>query len=125
MPRLKPNRGTLIRTSHPLTRDLTGCWLLNEGTGQTVADLGPYHQYGNFYGGPPLWKPGRHGYCFRWRPAFCRESTMTPLQRSDRWRRSEARRLSTPLAPPGAAAALAIASAPATVAQVVAAQPFS
>jgi len=62
MPRSKPIRGTPIDTSHPLARGLAGCWLLGEGTGQTVADLGPYRQHGSFHGGAPLWKPGRHGY---------------------------------------------------------------
>ncbi|MEJ2702426.1 MAG: LamG domain-containing protein [Sedimentisphaerales bacterium] len=63
MPRLKPTRGTLIRTSHSLARGLAGCWLLGEGTGRVVTDLGPYRQRGDFYGGSPLWAPGRHGYC--------------------------------------------------------------
>jgi len=65
MPRLKPIRGTLIRTSHPLARGLTGCWLLAEGTGAVVADLGPYRQHGGFYGGSPIWKPGPHGSCLQ------------------------------------------------------------
>jgi hypothetical protein len=65
MPRLKPIRGTLVKTSHPLVRGLVGCWLLGEGTGQTVADLGPYRQHGSYCGSSPLWKPGRHGYCFQ------------------------------------------------------------
>jgi len=65
MPRLKPIRGTLIRISHPLARGLAGCWLLGEGTGEIVADLGPYRQHGIFYGGSPLWKQGQHGYCLQ------------------------------------------------------------
>lgn len=65
MPRLKPIRGTPIDTSHPLARGLAGCWLLGEGTGETVADLGPYRQHGSFHGGPSLWKPGQHGYCLQ------------------------------------------------------------
>lgn len=65
MPRLKPTRGTLIRAPHPLARGLAGCWLLTEGTGEIVADLGPYRQHGSFYGGSPLWKPGRHGSCLQ------------------------------------------------------------
>ena len=65
MPRIKPIRGTLIRTSHPLARGLAGCWLLAEGTGEIVADLGPYRQHGSFYGGSPLWKPGQHSYCLQ------------------------------------------------------------
>lgn len=62
MPRLKPIRGSLIRSPHPLARGLAGCWLLAEGSGEIVADLGPYRQPGSFYGGSPLWTPGRHGY---------------------------------------------------------------
>jgi hypothetical protein len=65
MPRLKPIRGTFIRNSHPLARGLAGCWLLGEGTGQRVADLGPYRRHGDFLGGPPLWKSGLHGYCLQ------------------------------------------------------------
>jgi len=65
MPPFKPIRGTLIRTSHPLAKGMVGCWLLGEGTGETVVDLGPYRQHGSFYGGTPLWKPGRHGYCLQ------------------------------------------------------------
>lgn len=65
MPQLKPTRGTLIRLSHPLVRGLAGCWLFAEGTGKVAADLGFYRQHGSFYGGSPLWTPGRHGYCLQ------------------------------------------------------------
>ncbi len=61
MPRLKPVRGLQVNRTHPLARGLVGCWLLNEGTGNKVMDLGPFRQHGDFQGGPPLWKPGRHG----------------------------------------------------------------
>ncbi|HUV64196.1 MAG TPA: LamG domain-containing protein [Sedimentisphaerales bacterium] len=61
MPRLKPVRGLQVNLTHPLARALVGCWLLNEGTGNRVMDLGPFRQHGDFQGGPPLWKPGRHG----------------------------------------------------------------
>ena len=49
--------------SHPLARDLTGCWLFTEGTGDTVADTGPHRQHGSSHGNPLLWKPGEHGHC--------------------------------------------------------------
>jgi len=61
MPRLKPVRGLQVNRTHPLARGLAGCWLLNEGTGNRAADLGPFRQHGDFQGGPPLWKPGRDG----------------------------------------------------------------
>ena len=61
MPPLKPVRGLQVNRTHPLARGLVGCWLLNEGTGTRVMDLGPFGQHGAFQGGPPLWKPGRHG----------------------------------------------------------------
>ncbi len=62
---LKPARGIRINRSHPLARNLTGCWLFNEGAGQYVHDMGPYHQAAGFLGGPPLWKPGLHGHCIQ------------------------------------------------------------
>jgi len=61
MPRLKPVRGLQVNRTHPLAKGLVGCWLLNEGTGNRVMDLGPFRQHGDFQGGPPLWKPGRDG----------------------------------------------------------------
>jgi len=61
MPRLKPVRGLQVNRTHPLARGLVGCWLLNEGTGNRATDMGPFRQHGDFQGGPPLWKPGRHG----------------------------------------------------------------
>lgn len=61
MPRLKPVRGLQVNLTHPLAKGLAGCWLLNEGTGNRVMDLGPFRQHGGFQGGPPLWKPGRDG----------------------------------------------------------------
>jgi hypothetical protein len=35
----KPPVGTPLNTSHPLARELVGCWVLNEGGGSTVFDL--------------------------------------------------------------------------------------
>ena len=38
MPLLKPIRAIQLNKSHPLARDLTACWLLNEGTGGKIFD---------------------------------------------------------------------------------------
>ena len=63
MPLLKPTRALQINCSHPLARGLTGCWLLNEATGETVADCGPHRNNGSFHysTAAPVWKSGRHG----------------------------------------------------------------
>jgi len=39
MPLLKPIRGSRLIGNHPLARGLVGCWLFNEGSGNTVFDL--------------------------------------------------------------------------------------
>lgn len=62
---LKPARGIRINRSHPLARNLTGCWLFNDGAGQYVYDTGTYRKAGSFLGDPPLWKPGLHGHCIQ------------------------------------------------------------
>jgi len=63
MPLLKPIRAIQINWSHPLARGLAGCWLLNEGTGEMVADCGPRRNNGSFQysTAAPAWKPGRYG----------------------------------------------------------------
>lgn len=63
MPLLKPIRTIQVNSSHPLTRGLTRCWLMNEATGEIVADYGPHRNNGNFHysTSAPLWKPGKHG----------------------------------------------------------------
>lgn len=63
MPRPKPTRASQIDLSHPLSRGLTGCWLINEAAGETVADCGPRRSNGSFrYStSAPMWKPGKHG----------------------------------------------------------------
>ena len=65
MSRLKPLRGLQVNWSHPLARGLAGCWLLNEATGETVADYGLRRKHGAFQYSTtaPLWKPGEHGSC--------------------------------------------------------------
>jgi hypothetical protein len=63
MPLLKPTRALQINWSHPLARGLTGCWLINEATGEIVADCGPRRSNGSFHysASAPAWKPGKHG----------------------------------------------------------------
>jgi hypothetical protein len=63
MPLLKPTRALQIDWSHPLARGLTGCWLMNEATGEIVADCGPHRNKGTFLYSTtaPVWKPGKHG----------------------------------------------------------------
>jgi hypothetical protein len=63
MPLLKPIRKIQINLSHPLARGLTGCWLMNEATGEIVADCGPHRNNGSFHysSTAPAWKPGKHG----------------------------------------------------------------
>ena len=63
MPLLKPFRALQINCSHPLARGLTGCWLLNEATGEIVADCGPHRNNGTFHYNSvaPVWKPGKYG----------------------------------------------------------------
>ncbi len=63
MPLLKPTKALQINWSHPLARGLTGCWLINEATGEIVADSGLRRNNGSFHYStvPPIWKPGKHG----------------------------------------------------------------
>src|SRR4030042_2586207 len=63
MPLLKPIRALQIDWSHPLARGLTGCWLMNEATGEIVADCGPRRSNGIFHYNTvaPVWKPGKYG----------------------------------------------------------------
>jgi hypothetical protein len=63
MPLLKPTRALQINWSHPLARGLTGCWLMNETTGEIVADSGLCRNNGSFHFSTtaPAWKPGKCG----------------------------------------------------------------
>jgi hypothetical protein len=65
MPLLKPIRTIQINFNHPLARGLTGCWLMNEATGEIVTDCGPRRNNGIFHysTSSPSWKSGRHGSC--------------------------------------------------------------
>ena len=60
MPLLKPIRGTLLNTSHPLARGLVGCWLMNEGTGDKICDLSGNKNNGTAQGNP-FWGQGKFG----------------------------------------------------------------
>jgi len=73
MPLLKPIRALQIDWSHPLTRGLTGCWLMNEATGEIVADCGPRRNNGTFHYSTtaPAWNSGRHGSCIEFGTERC------------------------------------------------------
>jgi len=57
--------GVLLNPYHPLARGLVGCWLFNEGGGNTVFDLSGYGNHGTLGGGDsakcPAWVPSRTG----------------------------------------------------------------
>lgn len=63
MPLLKPTRALQIDRCHPLASGLTGCWLMNEATGEFVADYGPRRNNGifSYNASAPAWKPGKNG----------------------------------------------------------------
>jgi len=42
----KPMYGVLLNPYHPLARGLVGCWLFNEGGGNSVFDLSGYGNHG-------------------------------------------------------------------------------
>ena len=73
MPLLKLIRALRINWSHPLARGLTGCWLLNEATGEMVADCGPRRNNGSFHysTAAPAWKPGKYGSCIEFGTERC------------------------------------------------------
>jgi len=73
MPLLKPIRAYQINWNHPLARGLTGCWLLNEATGEKVADCGLGRNNGSFHYSTtaPVWKPGKHGCCLEFGTERC------------------------------------------------------
>ena len=73
MPLLKPIRALQINWSHPLARGLTGCWLMNEATGEIVADCGPRRNNGTFHYSTiaPAWNSGRHGSCIEFGTERC------------------------------------------------------
>lgn len=60
MAQLKPTRGLRLNKSHPLSRGLVGCWIMNEGSGARCFDSGGKRLDLGFENGP-AWCPGRHG----------------------------------------------------------------
>jgi len=61
----KPMYGVLLNPYHPLAHGLVGCWLFNEGGGNTVFDLSGYGNHGTLGGGTaeyyPAWTAGSFG----------------------------------------------------------------
>ena len=61
----KPMYGVLLNPHHPLSRGLVGCWLFNEGGGNTVFDLSGYGNHGTLGSGTaeycPTWTIGKLG----------------------------------------------------------------
>jgi len=61
----KPMYGALLNPYHPLAQGLIGCWLFNEGGGNTVFDLSGYANHGMLGGGTvgycPSWTVGKFG----------------------------------------------------------------
>ncbi len=51
----KPMYGVLLNPYHPLSRGLVGCWLFNEGGGNTVFDLSGNLKHGTFGTEAPNW----------------------------------------------------------------------
>ena len=56
---VKPPYWKKINFSHPLARGLVGCWLFNEGIGNTVNDLSGNNNHGIVSGA--TWASGKHG----------------------------------------------------------------
>lgn len=52
----KPRLGTVLNRKHKLAKGLVGCWLMNEGTGNTVFDLSGNGNHGTINGAD--WVPG-------------------------------------------------------------------
>ena len=59
---VKPPLGTLPIIGHPLAQGLVGCWLMNEGSGDTVYDLSGNGNHGTLTG-DTHWVPGKYGSC--------------------------------------------------------------
>jgi hypothetical protein len=60
----KPPLGTQIDWSHPLSRGICGCWLMNEGGGNRVNDLSGNGNTGAITGA--VWTSERFGPCLRY-----------------------------------------------------------
>lgn len=56
----KPLLGQQIDWSHPLSKSLVGCWIMNEGSGDRISDLSGNGNDGTAYiGGESFWRPGK------------------------------------------------------------------
>lgn len=60
----KPFRGTQLNRSHPLARGLVGAWLMNEATGDIVADLSG-NGHNGLLEGDAVWSAGPDGSSIR------------------------------------------------------------
>ncbi len=58
---IKPFRAIQLNKSHPLARELSGCWLFNEGCGEQSTDMSGNRLNIPFVGGTPQWTSGNHG----------------------------------------------------------------
>lgn len=58
----KPPLGSTIDWSHPLSKGLVGCWLMNEGGGLRLNDISGKINTGVFTN-PPIWTVGKTGKC--------------------------------------------------------------
>jgi hypothetical protein len=56
----KPPVGSQIDWSHPLSKGLVGCWLMNEGGGLKVFDISGNNLHGSIIGGA-LWSKNKKG----------------------------------------------------------------
>ena len=59
---IKPPLGTLPIIGHPLAQGLVGCWLMNEGGGDTIYDLSGNGNAGTI-NNSVVWADGRFGRC--------------------------------------------------------------
>jgi hypothetical protein len=74
----KPPLGSQINWSHPLSKGLVGCWLMNEGSGDRIYDLSGKGNNGSLVGANTLWNPGYinapgnggHYITFGYKPSF-------------------------------------------------------
>jgi hypothetical protein len=62
----KPPLGQQINWSHPLSKGLVGCWLMNEGSGDRIYDVSGNNNDGVLVGTvKPVWVPGKSGSCLQ------------------------------------------------------------
>lgn len=58
----KPYRGVKLNRTHPLSRGLVGCWIMNEGGGLSVWDYSGNANIGTLEGTAPVWQGGLRGH---------------------------------------------------------------